>query len=238
MSDQRLDSLIARVAPAKHSITVLNGNQIERFDVAKRIHNLSNRSMKPIIALNCAAIERETLLTSELFGHEKGSFTGAYTRKIGLMEVANGGTLFLDNVHELSPGNQARLHGFFKNQDIFRIGGREAIPVDVRVIVGTFDDIEELIGKGRFREDLFYQMNTITIRLDREEFAEGTMYDVMFDPNITIHELEKRYVLKALKHFNGNKTQAANALGITIKTLYNKLHEYGEFENHCIKVVE
>lgn len=304
---RQLMRMVERVAPSHATVLVLGESGTGKELIAHAIHEKSNRRNKPFVAINCGAL-RETLLESELFGHEKGAFTGAYARKIGLAEVANGGTLFLDEIGELSPGIQAKLLRFLQEGEIYRVGGKDPIKVDIRLISATNKELDKEVLKGNFREDLFYRINTIMIhspplRRRKEDIAglvehflatnpngflnrgrqmsEDAMkvllkYDwpgnirelqnvcerlqilaeghvIMpgdlpehirnpdhkividdYDPTMTLHELEKRYILKALNYFDGNKTQAANALGITIKTLYNKLHEYGEFDKYAV----
>ncbi len=299
--------MVDRVAPSNATVLVLGESGTGKELIAHAIHERSNRRTKPFVAINCGAL-RETLLESELFGHEKGAFTGAYNRKIGLAEVANGGTLFLDEIGEMSPGIQAKLLRFLQEGEIFRVGGKEPIKVDIRLISATNKELDKEVLKGNFREDLFYRINTIMVHspplrrrkedipslveyflstgtssyLNRgRQMSEESMKILMryewpgnirelqnvcerlqilseghvimpgdlpehiknpdhkivtddYDPTRTLHELEKRYILKALNYFEGNKTQAANALGITIKTLYNKLHEYGEFEKYAV----
>ncbi|WP_413586539.1 sigma-54 interaction domain-containing protein [Bdellovibrio sp. HCB274] len=302
-----LMKMIDRVAPSGANILVLGESGTGKELIARSIHDRSSRKNKPFIAINCGAL-RETLLESELFGHEKGSFTGAYNRKIGLAEAANGGTLFLDEIGELDPAIQAKLLRFIQEGEMFRVGGKEPIKVDIRLICATNRELDQEVVRGNFREDLFYRINTIVVsapplRRRKEDIpslinhflnnsqhaylnrgrsvsedamkvlmkyewpgnirelqnvcerlqilSDGhmimlndlpenirnpeTQKDVIeYDPNMTLHDLEKRYILKALQHFGGNKTQAANNLGITIKTLYNKLHEYGEFEKFAV----
>lgn len=303
---RQLMGMLDRVAPSSATVLILGESGTGKELIANAIHERSNRRTKPFVAINCGAL-RETLLESELFGHEKGSFTGAYSRKIGLAEVANGGTLFLDEIGELSPGIQAKLLRFLQEGEIFRVGGKDPIKVDIRLISATNKELDKEVVKGNFREDLYYRINTIVLnspplRRRKEDIpalvehfllkAAGGNYtgrrmseDAMkimlkyewpgnirelqnvcerlliltdghtimpgdlpenirnpehkitvddYDPTMTLDELEKRFILKALSYFEGNKTQAANALGITIKTLYNKLHEYGEFEKFAV----
>jgi transcriptional regulator with PAS, ATPase and Fis domain len=304
---RQLMKMIDRVAPSQATVLVMGESGTGKELIARAIHDRSNRKNRPFVAINCGAL-RETLLESELFGHEKGSFTGAYTRKIGLAEAANGGTLFLDEIGELSQGIQAKLLRFIQEGEIFRVGGKDPIKVDIRLISATNRELDVEVTKGNFREDLYYRINTISLHapplrrrkddiqmlveyflargssrfLNRgRAMSEDAMkillkYDwpgnirelqnacerlqilsdghtIMpgdlpegivnpeqkivvddYDASITLYELEKRYILKALNYFEGNKTQAANALGITIKTLYNKLHEYGEFEKYAV----
>lgn len=302
-----LMKMIDRVAPSSANILILGESGTGKELLARAVHERSNRRNKPFVAINCGAL-RETLLESELFGHEKGSFTGAYNKKIGLAEAANGGTLFLDEIGELAPGIQAKLLRFLQEGEIYRVGGKDPIKVDIRLLSATNRELDQEVTNGNFREDLFYRINTIVVSapplrrrkedipalihhflnnsnhayLNRgrtvsdEALKALTKYDwpgnirelqnvcerlqilseghqimindlpehirnpeqkndlIEYDATMTIHELEKRYILKALLHFGGNKTQAANALGITIKTLYNKLHEYGEFERFAV----
>lgn len=304
---KQLMRMVDRVAPSNATVLILGESGTGKELVANAIHERSSRSHKPFVAINCGAL-RETLLESELFGHEKGAFTGAYSRKIGLAEVANGGTLFLDEIGELSPGIQSKLLRFLQEGEIYRVGGKDPIKVDIRLISATNKELDKEVLKGNFREDLFYRINTIMLhspplRRRKEDISElvdyflttnpngflnrgrqmsedslkilmkydwpGNIRELQnvcerlqilaeghvimpgdlpehiknpdhkividdYDPTMTLHELEKRYILKALNYFDGNKTQAANALGITIKTLYNKLHEYGEFEKYAV----
>jgi two-component system response regulator HydG len=138
----KLIKMVERVAPSQASVLVLGESGTGKELIAKAIHERSPRRNKPIVSINCGAL-RETLLESELFGHEKGSFTGAYNRKIGLAEVANGGTLFLDEIGELSQGIQAKLLRFLQEGEIFRVGGKEPIRVDVRIVSATNKDLEQ-----------------------------------------------------------------------------------------------
>lgn len=304
---KQLMKMIDRVAPSNATILTLGESGTGKELIARAVHDRSTRKNKPFVAINCGAL-RETLLESELFGHEKGSFTGAYTRKIGLAEAANGGTLFLDEIGELSPGIQAKLLRFIQEGEIFRVGGKDPIKVDIRLISATNRELDQEVARGNFREDLYYRINTITVhspplrrrkedipllveyflikgnarfmnrgrQMSEDAMKILTRYDwpgnirelqnvverlqilsdghtIMpgdlpenivnpeqkivtddYDPTTTLYELEKRYILKGLNYFDGNKTQAANALGITIKTLYNKLHEYGEFEKYAV----
>ncbi len=299
--------MVDRVAPSNASVLVMGESGTGKELIARAVHQRSQRHDKPFVVINCGALQ-ESLLESELFGHEKGAFTGAYTKKIGLAEAANGGTLFLDEIGELSPGIQAKLLRFIQEGEMYRVGGKESIKVDIRLVSATNRELDVEVVKGTFREDLYYRINTISIQAPAlrrrkddipmliehfmsqsksailthgKEMSEEAMnilgkydwpgnvrelqnicarlqilsdghmimpgdlpdniinpdYKVVFedyDPSVKLHEIEKRYILKALNHFQGNKTQASNALGITIKTLYNKLHEYGEFEKYAV----
>ncbi len=304
---KQLMRMVERVAPSNATVLIMGESGTGKELVAHAIHEKSNRSNKPFVAINCGAL-RETLLESELFGHEKGAFTGAYSRKLGLAEVANGGTLFLDEIGELSPGIQSKLLRFIQEGEIYRVGGKDPIKVNIRLISATNKELDVEVMTGTFREDLFYRINTIVthappLRRRKEDIPllveyflshgnnvhleqgkkineeamqvlqgydwpgnirelqnvcervqilsegliimpsdipdyiknpEKKMVGDDYDPTITLQDLEKRYILQALNYFDGNKTQAANALKITIKTLYNKLHEYGEFDKFAI----
>ena len=153
-----LMKMIDRVAPSAANILILGESGTGKELLARSVHERSNRKNKPFVAINCGAL-RETLLESELFGHEKGSFTGAYNRKIGLAEVANGGTLFLDEIGELSQTIQAKLLRFIQEGEIFRVGGKDPIKVDIRLICATNRELDVEVQNGNFREDLFYQYN-------------------------------------------------------------------------------
>jgi two-component system NtrC family response regulator len=157
-------SLIQRVA--KTEATVLCGGEsgTGKELVARAIHAHSARRGAPFVAINCGAIP-ETLLESELFGHEKGSFTGAHAQRKGKIETANGGTLFLDEITEMSLPLQVKLLRFLQEREIERVGGRELIPIDVRVVAASNQSLEEALQSGRFREDLYYRLSVVTIHL-------------------------------------------------------------------------
>lgn len=296
---QKLVNMIDKVAPSNASVLIVGESGTGKELIARIIHEKSSRKNKPFVSINCGAL-RETLLESELFGHEKGSFTGAYTRKIGLAEIANGGTLFLKEINELSAGFQSKLLRFLQDGVFYRVGGKDTIKVNVRLLSSSNTDLEDEVSKDLFREDLCYKINSVTLRVpplhkrpedivplikhflgDSTKMsppaekamvsykwpgnvrelqnvcealsvlfrAECIIFDDLpehiknsdnntdeseYDPSMTLYDLEKMHVLKSLKHFNNNKTQAAAALGITVKTLYNKLHEYGYFDKENV----
>jgi transcriptional regulator with GAF, ATPase, and Fis domain len=156
--------VVRRVAPTDVSVLVLGETGTGKELVAKEIHNLSPRRTKSFIAINCGAIP-ENLLESELFGHKKGSFTGAVTDKVGKVEAANGGTLFLDEIGEMPMNLQVKLLRVLQERVIERVGDLQPRPVDIRVVAATNKNPEEEIAAGHFREDLFYRLNEITVLL-------------------------------------------------------------------------
>ncbi len=156
--------IVEKLAPADVSTLILGESGTGKEVLVKAIHGLSNRSEHRLVAINCAAIP-ETLLESELFGYEKGAFTGAAKRTLGKIEVANGGILFLDEIGDLSQALQAKLLRFLQERVIERVGGRTEIPVDVRVICATHRDLPAVVAEGDFRQDLYYRINEATIKV-------------------------------------------------------------------------
>ncbi len=159
-----LISLIERISPANSNVLIMGESGTGKEVVAKTIHHLSPRALKPFVAINCTAIP-ESLLESELFGHCKGSFTGADKRKIGLFEEAHGGTLFLDEIGDMDLGLQAKLLRVLQERTIRPVGEVKDIEVDVRVLAATHKDIKKAIREGLFREDLFYRLNVIPVMI-------------------------------------------------------------------------
>jgi two-component system response regulator PilR (NtrC family) len=177
---RKVYTLIKKVAETTANVLVLGESGTGKELVAKAIHAHSPRKDKPFIAINCGGIP-ETLLESELFGYMKGSFTGAYAEKAGLFEIARGGTVFLDEVGELPPVLQVKLLRVVQEKTFLRIGGTESIRVDVRIISATNRNLEEMIRKGEFREDLYYRLNVIPVRIPalrerKEDIAILTRY--------------------------------------------------------------
>ncbi len=163
---------IEKIAPTDVSVLILGESGTGKELLARAIHRLSPRGSKPFVAINCAAIP-ETLLESELFGHEKGAFTGAVKQTIGKVEQANHGTLFLDEIGDLPLAMQVKLLRFLQNQVIERVGGRVEIKVDARIVCATNQSLDALMKEGRFREDLYYRLNELTIKAPPLREREG-----------------------------------------------------------------
>lgn len=289
---------ISDFGPTEEPILLLGESGTGKDLIARQIHELRG-SKGPFVPLNCGAIPRE-LIASELFGHEKGSFTGATGKRKGVFERAKDGTVFLDEVGELPLDHQVALLRVLENRTIVPVGGESEVPIKVKVVAATNKDLEKKVSKGEFREDLFFRLMVLPIRVpplrDRgndiellashflKEYAAthgsptemdsevvaalrryhwpGNVRELKhamlrmailnrgmdkieslpetFDrpltlksgpsglhPGMSIKDVEKTLIEKTLEHFEGNKTQTAEALGISLKTLYNRLSEYG-----------
>ena len=299
---KKLLQFAQNVSYSKSTVLIMGETGTGKELFARYIHQCSPRSEKPFMAVNCAALP-EGLLESELFGHEKGSFTGATENKEGKFELANNSSLLLDEVTEMSPPLQAKLLRVLQEHEVDKIGGRAPIPVDVRVIATSNRDIRKRIQDQEFREDLYYRLNVVPInliplreRIDDipvlvENFInqfcqengkssikvdsatltllkkyrwpgnirelgniversclmcqDDTMLPshLFFDKELhrnekeaprmsgTIYEMEKELIMKTLEEVSGNKTKAADSLGISIRTLRNKLNEYNSADS-------
>ncbi|MDB4933814.1 MAG: uncharacterized protein JWP87_786 [Labilithrix sp.] len=160
----RLEDLVALVAPARISVILLGETGVGKEVMAERLHGLSPRAPRQLVRINCAALP-EPILESELFGHERGAFTGAVQRKVGLLESADGGTVFLDEVAELPLTTQAKLLRVLESREITPVGAVASRPVDLRFIAATNRDLDAMVGQGLFRSDLYYRLQGITLRI-------------------------------------------------------------------------
>jgi DNA-binding NtrC family response regulator len=303
---RRVFAQLEQAAPTKATI-LIGGETGTGKEVASRaIHDLSTRRSGPFLAMNCAALP-DTLIESELFGHEKGAFTGAAERRAGYFELANTGTLLLDEIGEMPISTQAKLLRVLEDRKIRRLGGAREIEVDVRIVAATNRDLREGIAKGTFREDLYFRLNVFEVHLpplrERREdiplitrslieslnrkhecrvtdiapdvealfaeypwggnvrelrnvleravilagegviqrghlpsgfaglpghLVESASGEVTLRPGVTVDEAERKLILMTLKHTGGNRARAAELLGLSVKTLFNKLKLYNE----------
>jgi DNA-binding NtrC family response regulator len=299
-----LYQVLEQAAPTPASMLILGESGTGKELVAQTIHQLSPRAQAPFVALNCAAIP-DTLLESEIFGHERGAFTGATDRRSGCFELADRGTLFLDEIAEMTPATQVKLLRVLQERKFRRLGGRTEQEVDVRVLAATNIDPLIAIRDGRLREDLYYRLNVFTISLpplrDRKDdlplliqafidefnardnravrtvspaamrqldhyewpgnvrelrnvieratiLAKGELIEpahlpvmdavaaaaspsslgLTIAPGMTVDEAEQKLIMATLDSAGGNKTRAAEMLGISLKTLHNKLNRFKE----------
>ena len=181
---QRVFEVVRKVADSKSNVLICGESGTGKELVARAIHYNSVRSALPFVAVNCSAVP-ETLLESELFGHMKGSFTGAIANKAGLFEIANGGTIFLDEIGDTTPTIQVKLLRVIQEREFRRVGGSQDIKVDVRVVAATNKDLERAVADGSFREDLYYRLDVIPIRLPPLRMRTGDI------PLLVNHFLER-----------------------------------------------
>lgn len=161
---RELRKLLSKLAPTESPVLIRGDSGTGKELVAKTLHRQSQRHAKPFVAINCGAIP-EHLIQSELFGHEKGAFTGAHQRKVGRIEAANGGTLFLDEIGDLPMAIQVKLLRVLQEREVVRLGSRKSIPIDVRVLAATNVQLEKAINAGHFREDLYYRLDVVSLEL-------------------------------------------------------------------------
>ncbi|HET9838567.1 MAG TPA: sigma-54 dependent transcriptional regulator [Candidatus Angelobacter sp.] len=302
---QEVFHLVEMVAPSTASVLITGESGTGKEMVARTIHDMSPRKSKPFVAINCSAIP-ETLIESEIFGHEKGAFTGAMERRAGCFELAEEGTLLLDEIGEMPAATQAKLLRVLEDHKLRRLGSKVETPVDVRVLAATNKIPEEAVAKGELRGDLYYRLNVFNIHLpplrehkeDIPQLVDALLADmnakhgrdvaavsepvlqmlqghnwpgnvrelrntmeravivcdspmvevrhlppnfgsmgvrpaahegegIHLDVGTTVEQAEKLLILKTLAASNNNKTRAAEVLGISLKTLHNKLKEYG-----------
>lgn len=311
---QEIFAMVQRVAPSTASVLITGESGTGKELVARTLHELSPRKNKPFVAINCSAIP-ETLIESEIFGHEKGAFTGALERRAGCFELAEEGTMLLDEIGEMPIGTQAKLLRVLEDRKLRRLGSKVETTVDVRVLAATNKIPEEAVARGELRNDLYYRLNVFNIHMPplrdhKEDIPElvqtmiqemnskhgrevkGVEDQVMkifhaynwpgnarelrntleravilctgalieskhlppgfgstsqrsaasYDPNAvhlgvgtTVGEAERLLILKTLESTNNNKTRAAEILGISLKTLHNKLKEYGASTNGSVE---
>ncbi len=216
---EELYKIVKKVAPTNSTVLLYGESGTGKELFAKSIHYNSPRKVKPFFAINCAAIP-ETLLESELFGYEKGAFTGAVSRHIGLFEEANGSTLFLDEIGDLTQSTQAKLLRALQEKEVRRIGGKETIKLDVRIIAATNKKLEKEIEAGNFREDLYYRLNVIAFALPplRERLTDIPLLVEHFLRKLDeVHQNKKGItdeVLQGLMHYSwpGNVRQLESVL--------------------------
>jgi two-component system, NtrC family, response regulator HydG len=304
---QKVRELISRVAPTDSTVLICGESGCGKELVAESVHAMSPRANKPFVAINCAAIPA-TLIEAELFGHERGSFTGAMRTREGVFERANGGTLLLDEITEMPLDLQSRLLRVLETKRLNRVGGSADLPIDVRVLASTNRTPALAYEEGRLREDIYYRLAVVNIELPplrdrgddilvladfflgelnlrngtrkrlseelrarflshnwpgnvrelrnaverayilcdgelslseqdmptlRDGAGSGRANDEIHMPiGATLDEIERTFILATLKHFHGDKRRAADVLGCSLKTLYNKLHAY-QRERHA-----
>lgn len=209
-----------RVAGMRSTVLILGESGVGKELVARNIHFNSPRSESAFIAINCAAMPPH-LIESELFGHEKGSFTGAVSRRAGKFELAHGGTVFLDEIGETDPSTQAKLLRVIENQEFMRVGGSRPVRLDVRLVAATNADLEQLVRERRFREDLYYRLKVVTLRVpplrerqeDIAELVNATIEEVCRENRLPTRRVT-RTALEALERYPwpGNVRELRNAI--------------------------
>lgn len=201
---QKVCRNVEKVAPSSATVMLLGDSGTGKEVMARALHQLSPRSDKRFMAINCAAIP-ETLLESELFGYEKGAFTGAAKQTLGKIELANGGTFFLDEVGDLPMPLQAKLLRFLQERVVERIGGRTEIPVDVRVVCATHRNLKKMVDAGEFREDLYYRLSEIVITIP-------ALRDRVGDPSLLAHHFKNKFCAQERRPTLGFSDEALAAI--------------------------
>ncbi|MHB8418092.1 MAG: sigma-54-dependent transcriptional regulator [Myxococcales bacterium] len=201
---QSVFEVVKQAAPTRATVLILGESGTGKELIAQAIHEESPRAGKPFVKVNCAALT-ETLLESELFGHEKGSFTGAIARKEGRFELADGGTIFLDEIGEISPALQVKLLRVLQQRELERVGGTETLKVDVRIVAATNRDLAAAVKAGHFREDLYYRLNVVSVTLPPLRHRKGDI------PALVSHFLDK-YCRAYGKEIDGLAPGTLNAL--------------------------
>jgi Nif-specific regulatory protein len=196
--------MIARLAPTDSTVLIRGESGTGKELAARALHRNSARAGRAFVALNCAAIT-ETLLESELFGHERGAFTGALAQKKGKLEVADGGTLFLDEVGELAPTLQAKLLRVLQEREFERVGGTRTLKVDVRIIAATNKDLQQAISTGAFRPDLFYRLNVVS-------FEMPSLRERREDISVLAAHFVRKYAQKFKRRVSGLSPEATECL--------------------------
>jgi len=218
---QELLSRIERLAPSEANVLIIGETGTGKELVARHIHGLSRRSKEPFVAVNCGAFP-ETLVESELFGHERGAFTGATSSKVGWFEAANGGTLFLDEIGDLPLNMQVKLLRVLQEREVVRVGSRTPIPINVRLVAATNINLADAVVAGHFREDLFYRLHVATIRLPSLRERPG---DILPLASFFIHEHCRRLGYEsALLSEDAERKLLAHSWPGNIRELENAIH--------------
>jgi two-component system nitrogen regulation response regulator NtrX len=217
---QSIIEMVDKVAPTDARVLITGGNGSGKELVARRIHDFSNRNKMPMVELNCAAIPSE-LIESELFGHEKGSFTSAIKQRIGKFEQADGGTLFLDEIGDMSLSAQAKVLRALQEGKITRVGGDKEISVNVRVLAATNKDLKQEIAEGRFREDLYHRLSVILIHVpslneridDIEVLSDHFLKQICSEYGMIEKELDESAIKRLQEHeWTGNIRELRNVI--------------------------
>jgi len=237
---QAVFEIVDQVAPSKATVLLTGESGTGKELIANAIHQRSPRASGPFVKLHCAALA-ESLLESELFGHEKGSFTGAMARKDGRFSIADGGTLFLDEIGEISPSIQVKLLRFLQEHEFERVGGTQTVHVDVRVIAATNRNLREEVAKGRFREDLFYRLNVVALempplrdrRTDIPALANFFLEKFAKENNKSITGLAPT-TMQLLQSYDwpGNVRELENAIERAVVLTSGSLVEPGQLPSH------